>query len=98
MQHMLCELHTLNSALFNRPDIICFEQFSEIVISFSGFHLFNLTVDAVFISRGGNVADNAQGHRETVLIVHHGQFQLQSVVFTVGIMHKNVLLCDAVFA
>ena len=58
MQHILCELHTLNSALFNRPNIICFEQFSEIVISFSGFHLFNLTVDAVFISRGGNVAEN----------------------------------------
>ena len=72
MLHMPCELGMMNCALFNGPDIVCFEHFTEIVIFLSGFHLFNLAVDAVFIGRSGNVADNTQGHGEAVFVVHHG--------------------------
>ena len=45
-----------------------------------------------------HIAYHAQCHWEAVLIVHHGQFQLQGVVFAVGIVHQHIVDGVAVFA
>ena len=43
-----------------------------------------------------NIADNAKSYREAMLVVHHGELELQGVVLAMGIVYENVLLCYAV--
>mgnify|MGYP006887250535 CR=1 FL=1 len=63
-----------------------------------GADLFNLLSERGFVGRSLNVADDAERNRESVLVVHHGELQLQSVVKAVSVVHENVFLGDAVLA
>lgn len=84
--------------LFNFPNIVGFEQLHEVVIFLLGAYFFDLLLNCHFIGRSLNVADDAERNGESVLIVHHGELQLQSVVKAVSVVHENVFLGDAVLA
>ena len=67
------------------------------MILLSAFYLINLAVNARLIGRRFDITDNTQGYGKAVFIVHHGKFQLQSIVFTMGIMNENIFFFDAIF-
>ena len=53
--------------------------------------LSKLCVDSIVVGWSLHVADHAEGDGETIFGCHHGEFQLQGVIFTVGIMHKHIV-------
>ena len=61
-------------------------------------HLLDLVGYGLLVGRSLNVADYSESYRESVLVVHHGELQLQGVVLAVGVVHEDVLLRDAVLA
>ena len=60
------------------------------------FDLFDLFCYCCLVGRCLYVADNTKSYREAVLVVHHGKLQLQSVIFAVSVVYKNVLLCNTI--
>ena len=59
-------------------------------------HILYLLLNGIVVCRSLNIADDTKCYWESVLVVHHRKFQLQSVVLTVGIVNEYILLCDSV--
>ena len=55
-------------------------------------------MDGLVVSRSFHIADNTESHRETILVAHGGQLQLQGVVLAMGIVYENIVHRDAVLA
>ena len=73
------------------PDIVGFEELSEVVILLLGRNLFYLSIDSIVVSRRINVADHTESNGETIVVTHQGEFQLQSVVLAVSIVNENIV-------
>ncbi len=52
-------------------------------------------MNSIVVSRSFHIADNTECNRE-VGTFHQGKLQLQGVVHAVGIVDKDILLCNAV--
>ena len=59
-------------------------------------HFLYLLMNSLVVGLSLNIADNAKSYREAMLVVHHGELELQGVVLAMGIVYENVLLRNAV--
>ena len=84
--------------LFHFPNVVGFEELHEVVVFLLTLHLFDLLSNGSLIGRSLYVADYTESHWESMLVVHHGELQLQGVVLTVSVVNEDVLLCDAILA
>lgn len=62
------------------------------------FHLFDLIVHSLIVGRSLNIANDTERYGEAVLIVHHGELELQRVVGVMTVMDKDVIHCISVFS
>lgn len=76
--------------LLHLPDVVGLKQFLKVVVRLLGLDFFHLLVDAAVVGRCLDIAYHAESHRETVLIVHHGELELQGVVFAVAVVYEDV--------
>ena len=59
-------------------------------------HFLYLLMNSLVVGWSLNIADNAKSYREAMLVVHHGELELQGVVLAMGIVYENVLLRNAI--
>ena len=73
------------------PDIVGFEQFLEVVILLLSRYLSKLCMNSIVVGGSLDITDDTQCYGEAITVTHQGQFQLQCVVLTVGIVYEYVI-------
>ena len=61
-------------------------------------YLLYLCMYCLIISRSVHITDDTQGDGETITVTHQGEFQLQSIVLTMGIMNEDIIQGIAVLS
>ena len=84
--------------LFYFPDVVCLQQFLEIVILFLSADFSELCVNGIVVGGSLHVADDTKSDGESVAITHEGELQLQGVVLAVSIVNQYIVDGVAILA
>ena len=74
--------------LLHFPDDVGLEEFGKVVILLLSLDFLNLCCYAVVVCRSLYVTDDAESDWESVVSVHHGEFQLEGVVLAVCVVNE----------